>query len=180
MAASPPAARQCGGCTLCCKVLAIRELGKPSGAWCPHCTPGTGCKIYDTRPEECRTFSCGWLLDTELPEDWRPDRSKLVFYPAEGTRNIAVHVDPGAPDAWRREPYNSWLRDRSAEGLNTGACVFVSVGRNTTLVLPEGEQFLGAINTGDEIQVSKTIGPEGAMLEVKVIRHTPVDEQRSR
>ena len=35
------------------------------------------------------------------------------------------------------------------------------------------------MNTGDEIQLRKAIGPEGAMLEVKVIRHTPVEEAQS-
>ena len=179
MAASPQTARQCGGCTLCCKVLAIAELAKPSGTWCPHCTPGTGCRIHDRRPEECRAFSCGWLLDTAFPESWRPDHSKLVFFPDGGTRNVLLHVDPGTPDAWRREPYISWLRGRAAEGLDMGGAVLVSVGGNTTLVLPEGEQFLGVVNTGDEIQLRKAIGPEGAMLEVKVIRHTPVEEAQS-
>jgi hypothetical protein len=168
--------RQCGGCTLCCKVLAIEELAKPSGAWCPHCTPGSGCKIYDTRPEECRSFSCSWLLDPSFPEAWRPDHSKLVFFPDPDTRNILVHVDPGTPDAWRREPYNSWLRAKAAEGLNIGASVIVGVGRDTTLVLPQGEQFLGVVNTGDEIVLTKRMEPTGMLLEVKVIRHTPSPE----
>lgn len=25
--------RQCGDCTLCCKVMAIEELAKPASAW---------------------------------------------------------------------------------------------------------------------------------------------------
>jgi hypothetical protein len=177
MAASSPAARQCGGCTLCCKVLGIEELAKPAGAWCPHCTPGRGCGIYDRRPGECRTFSCSWLLDSSFPESWRPDRSKLVFYPDQGTRNIAVHVDPGTPDAWRREPYNSWLRNKAAQGLNIGASVLVSVGRNATLVLPQGERFVGPVSAGDRVRLSRTNGPQGPMLEVTVIRHTPADEE---
>ncbi|MGD0191172.1 MAG: hypothetical protein ABSD74_10565 [Rhizomicrobium sp.] len=168
--------RQCGGCTLCCKVLAIEALAKPMGQWCPHCTPGSGCKIYETRPEECRTFSCNWLLDPTFPEDWRPDHSRLVFFPDQETRNILVHVDPGTPDAWRREPYHSWLRSKAAEGLNIGASVVVSVGRNATLVLPHGEQYLGVVNSGDQIVISKAMGPDGMMLEVKVIRHTPSEE----
>ena len=42
--------RTCGDCTLCCKVMAIEELAKPVGTWCPHCKPGRGCRIYPDRP----------------------------------------------------------------------------------------------------------------------------------
>jgi Fe-S-cluster containining protein len=50
--------RACGDCTLCCKFMAIEELEKRAGAWCVHCEPGTGCRIYAQRPGECRTFDC--------------------------------------------------------------------------------------------------------------------------
>ena len=40
------AARQCGDCSLCCKVLGIPELNKPKDAWCPQlCAAGTGCRM---------------------------------------------------------------------------------------------------------------------------------------
>ena len=65
--------RRCGSCTLCCKVLAITELQKPRGTWCPDCSPGKGCNIYETRPAECRSFMCGWLTDPMLGPEWKPD-----------------------------------------------------------------------------------------------------------
>jgi hypothetical protein len=34
--------RECGKCSLCCKLAPIRELNKPIDAWCPHCRPGHG------------------------------------------------------------------------------------------------------------------------------------------
>src|SRR3984957_9612956 len=111
---SPAPPRQCGGCTMCCKDHPIEALDKPMNVWCPHCAPGRGCKIYESRPAECRTFSCGWLIDTTIPEDWKPDRSKLVIVPEPETRNTLVHVDAGTPDAWRREPYHSGLREKAA------------------------------------------------------------------
>jgi hypothetical protein len=43
---SEAASKQCGDCTLCCKVMAIEMLAKPAGAWCPHCTAKRGCTIY--------------------------------------------------------------------------------------------------------------------------------------
>ena len=45
--------RQCGDCSMCCKVLPITrttELQKPAGAWCKHCRPSKGgCGIYETQ-----------------------------------------------------------------------------------------------------------------------------------
>src|ERR1700761_8952545 len=72
------ASRSCGTCTLCCKVLYVESLAKPQGKWCESCTVGTGCRIYDTRPNECRKFLCGYLTVRELDESWRPSVSKLV------------------------------------------------------------------------------------------------------
>jgi len=72
----PVKGRACDGCTMCCKVLGITELDKPVGKWCQFCDIGHGCKIYDTRPGECRTFHCMWLVDERLSDIWKPDRSK--------------------------------------------------------------------------------------------------------
>ena len=59
--------RTCGSCSLCCKVMEIKELKKPMNKWCSHCAKGGGCSIYPTRPAECRTFDCLWLKDESLP-----------------------------------------------------------------------------------------------------------------
>ena len=37
--------RQCGTCTLCCKLLGIKEINKPDWTWRTHCKPGRGCEI---------------------------------------------------------------------------------------------------------------------------------------
>jgi hypothetical protein len=42
---------------------------------CAHV--GLGCTIYAQRPEQCRVWSCQWLLGIGGEED-RPDRSGLV------------------------------------------------------------------------------------------------------
>src|SRR4051812_14872278 len=52
------AGRECGTCTLCCKVAAVEELNKPNGVWCSHCLSGKRCTIYDQRPQSCRSFYC--------------------------------------------------------------------------------------------------------------------------
>jgi hypothetical protein len=69
----------CGGCTACCTVLPIEaDFAKPAGVTCQHCT-ATGCGIYETRFEICRTFLCGWLLLPKLDDSWRPDRSGILI-----------------------------------------------------------------------------------------------------
>src|SRR5471032_2675247 len=97
------AMRQCGTCTLCCKVMGIAALSKPLGEWCPNCLPGKGCGIYPDHPQECRSFNCLWLTDESLSEEWYPKKSKIVLT-HEGDR-IVARVDPGTPDAWRKQPY---------------------------------------------------------------------------
>ena len=81
--------RLCGGCTACCKTHEIRALAKPPDQWCPHCRPGQGCAIYETRPEECRTFACLWHQGYG-PDGIRPDRSRVVL----GTVTLTVRGRP--------------------------------------------------------------------------------------
>lgn len=73
-----PPSRTCGECQVCCKVTTIDlpEIQKESGAFCRHGLGG-GCGIYDTRPQVCRAFYCGWRLSRDFPDDWRPDRSGI-------------------------------------------------------------------------------------------------------
>lgn len=73
--------RKCGECSLCCKVLRVNSLDKPTGTWCQHARPG--CAIYEDRPVECRAFSCLWLLGLFKDGD-RPDKVGGVFWYADG------------------------------------------------------------------------------------------------
>jgi len=102
--------RECGKCSLCCKLLPIQELSKPIDTWCPHCRPGHGgCTIYSSRPSECRGFSCLWLSNPfEFGDEWFPARSKMVLA-TPNEKQLLVLVDPDFPNAWRREPYYSKL-----------------------------------------------------------------------
>lgn len=72
--------RECGQCTVCCKVTAIDhpDLQKMPGTTCPNCKSG-GCRIYDTRPEPCRGFFCGWRYLPDLGKDWRPDKNGILI-----------------------------------------------------------------------------------------------------
>lgn len=101
--------RECGTCSLCCKLPYVAELNKSIDTWCTHCEPGKGCTIYTDRPQQCRDFRC-WWLDGRLSDEWYPARCKMFVHTLSvAARRILVTVDPAFPNAWRREPYYSTL-----------------------------------------------------------------------
>lgn len=73
--------RQCGTCTICCRILPVntKELRKTANLLCQHCDEGRGCRIYDTRPVVCRGFYCEWRLNPQIPATWRPDKSSIFI-----------------------------------------------------------------------------------------------------
>jgi hypothetical protein len=126
-------ARQCGGCTLCCKLVPVRELGKPGGARCDHQRHRKGCAIYSGRPPSCRTWSCKWLIDGEALRDLRrPDRVGYVIDPmpdfvrlvddATGkvTELPVIQIWLDRPDAHRDPALRAWL-DAEAQRVGMGA-----------------------------------------------------------
>jgi len=149
MAASSLREKSCGECTLCCKVMAIETLAKPAGAWCRHCRPGHGCLIHAERPAECRDFGCLWLVDERLGPEWKPSKSKLVLtISADG---IEVRCDPGFPEAWRKEPYRSQIRQWAASGETGDVTVLVIISERMILVTAEQEFDLGIVRPDQRI-----------------------------
>ena len=78
--------RECGDCNMCCKVYSIdsglfeedkTHVFKKDYEWCKHCEVGVGCKIYDSRPNQCKDFQCGWSLGL-VPEEWKPNKVGFV------------------------------------------------------------------------------------------------------
>src|SRR5262249_52288497 len=141
-----------------CKVMTVEELNKPNGQWCPHCIKGRGCAIYPDRPNDCRTFNCGYLLWPELGEHWFPARSKLVVRLRPG-KEIIIHVDPGVPSAWRAEPYYSEIRSMAVNAAGTAFTVFVQIGRRVIAVFPDREVDLGVVAPDERVEILEEAGP---------------------
>ncbi len=141
--------RACGDCALCCKVMAIEELEKPSGSWCRHCKPGQGCLIYEKRPAECRSFNCLWLTDDRFGPHWKPSKSKLVLTASED--GLEIRCDPTFPQAWRKQPFRSEIQKLAASGEIHDVTVLVIVGESMILVTPEREFQLGVVGAGQRI-----------------------------
>ena len=86
--------RACGDCTFCCVTYPNEELGKPPMVPCEHACGG--CAIYEKRPNECKAYSCFWLMGIFENRD-RPDRSRVVFdWISEPT--AVAHESFGAPN----------------------------------------------------------------------------------
>ena len=64
---------QCNGCTDCC---ILGTTIKPLGILCPEACGG--CKIYDKRPTECRTFRCSCEGARGFRRGLRYSRATLV------------------------------------------------------------------------------------------------------
>lgn len=176
--------RECGKCTVCCKVLAIDDpaLAKPPGTLCANARAGSGCKIYDTRPDPCRGFFCGWRYLRELDDKWRPDRSGIMI------RLQTSAVPPGY------QPMGiQFLVFGGADVINPGFVNYISslVARRIAVFLalrgPEGysdvsvllnDHLAAAVARGDRNTIVKTLrGALEAMSKNKferaVLKHAP-------
>ena len=142
MGRPPRQPRSCGPCSLCCKLLGVGEpLHKPAGKWCEHCRPShDGCLIYDSRPEECRDYLCGWRGHSQelvtLGAEWFPGTCGMVWSQM-GTK---LHVDPVNPNRWREEPYYSQLKEIAADRLQESQYLLVVVSGGYFLVLPNEDR----------------------------------------
>ena len=146
------AAKECGTCSMCCKLLYIEELAKPPGQWCPHVVQGKGCGIYETRPRPCRAFSCHWIKLEALDDRWRPDRCGFLLWWVSETVLMVV-VEPTKPDAWKRQPFYGQLKEWSKTALTGVGMVVVKVRNNATVLLPHRDVFVGDVGTDDKVSV---------------------------
>jgi hypothetical protein len=154
--------RSCGECSLCCKLIRVDAFAKPPGAWCTHCVPGRfGCRIYDSRPGECRDFYCAWMVSPTLGDEWRPSKCKIVLRVESDGKLIAAHVDPSDPRAWRREPYFQTLKRLAMKGADVGQQVIVYIKNRVVVIFPNKEVDVGTMNPGDHLVVREIGGSSG-------------------
>jgi hypothetical protein len=127
--------RQCGDCTLCCKLLPVPSLGKLAGQRCKYQRHGKGCAVYHTRamPPECAVWNCRWLVNDDTADLSRPDRSHIVldimpdFITLRDNETgltmqiqiVQAWIDPRYPDAHRDPDFRAYVERRGQEGTAT-------------------------------------------------------------
>ena len=168
-ASQPATGRDCGTCTLCCKVYDVPVLDKPAGTWCRHCRPGRGCGIHDTRPDYCRSFHCLWMTQGWLGPEWKPERCKMVLSVDPATNFLFVNVDPGAPAAWKAQPFHGQLRQWATAGAAQRRHVVVFLGKNATVILPDRDVPLGTVGPGDRIVARERRTATGLTFDVEKV-----------
>ena len=147
--------RECGSCTLCCKVYNIPEINKPAGKWCTHCKPGKGCTIHNALPEQCAAFNCMWRTEASMDRHWKPDQSKMVVTISPVNGFINVQVDASAPQAWRKQPYYGQLHQWARNNLQKGIYVIVFVNQMATLIMPDQDVPIGPMMPTDGLAVRR-------------------------
>lgn len=127
----PP--RECGKCSLCCKVKSIVELDKDQNVWCRYAKPGCGCGIYETRPASCRDWSCQWLLDMSIPDEHRPDKAGFVIETHADRNRLLISADP-------KRPLNTRLVSEYVRRAHAAGMTVVAITQGFSLVLaPPGK-----------------------------------------
>ena len=167
------AGRECGSCTLCCKVAAVEEVRKPNGVWCSHCVAGKRCTIYHQRPSSCRSFYCQWMVEKTLGPEWKPERAKFALVKTDGGHRLTALVDPGFSSAWRRSPYYENLKHWAAEAarrLPDMYLVDVLIGQRSIVILPNRDVDMGAIGHDEVLRLESRNTAAGRMIEVSKVK----------
>ena len=127
--------RRCDGCTLCCTLLPVKEIGKRAGVHCTYQITG-GCAVHHVpgrMPRSCYFWNCRWLVDDDTADQIRPDKSHLVIDVLEDfvamtneetgeqypQTVVQVWCDPAHRDAYRAPAFRRYVKRRAREGKAT-------------------------------------------------------------
>ncbi len=85
----------CGGC---CVAPDIAALDKALGLACPHLTEDCRCRIYETRPDVCRSYQadelCERIAAPTLPE--RVEQYLAIFGLGDAALRLGMRAGGGA------------------------------------------------------------------------------------
>ena len=124
--------RPCGTCNVCCVALTIDDpaMRKVQGYRCRNALRDNSCAIYDSRPQTCRSFECGWRQLKWVRETLRPDRSGVL---------VRLHYEVARATGERRLGIIVTLLNRAAlkaDGLAETVAAAVAAGLPLFLEIP--------------------------------------------
>ncbi len=131
--------RECGECTLCCKLLETHDVPSEIGVYCRHCDKG--CQIYDERPKECRDYQCMWTQMDIVSDELRPDKCGIIFDRISDDV-IAARIEEG-------KKINDLLMAQIEFFKNEGFSVMIFRGRDKKLFMNDSHSepyVLEAVN----------------------------------
>ena len=157
--AVPQRERECGPCSLCCRVLRVDELKKLGGVLCQHQLAKGGCGIHESRPGICRAYRCLWLQGG-LEDADRPDRLGAIvdiLTQAAETRISIQEANPGAFDSSSRlqEITNQYRQTMTVRLVEAGN--FLDPDRPFRILLADGEEqrvegeWIATIRNGETV-----------------------------
>jgi len=126
----------CGSCTLCCHLTEVPEIAKPVYHWCEFCKPGSGCTVYDMRPQSCRSFQCHWLK-SDMDDELRPDKCGVLIEDLSQHSLFLALVEQGRPDAWKEPALRQVFSSLSEQGF--AVVVSVEGGQRQFVLVPHGK-----------------------------------------
>jgi hypothetical protein len=78
----------------------------------------------------------------------------IITSELDGNR-IAIHVDPSRPNAWKREPYYSDIKNWAWQASVNMQQVVVCVGSRAIVILPKEDVDLGIVSDDQRILVAE-------------------------
>ncbi len=84
-------------------------------------------------------------------------RSKMVLHLViDGNiSKLVVHVDPGSPLSWKKEPYYSQLKRWARNIEEQNGLITLYIGKQVIVVLPNKDVDLGKFNMGERLNYRK-------------------------
>lgn len=126
--------RECGECTMCCKLLPVVELDKPAGVMCDHCVGRSSCGIYSERPQDCKTFECMYYQMENVSTDLRPDKCGVIFEKLNDTLILGT----GDPD---RKEFPKYLNKQISLFTEDGySVIMLNAKYKEPLIIPSPDK----------------------------------------
>jgi hypothetical protein len=86
---------------------------------------------------------------------------------------LAVHVDPGRPDAWRKPPYHAEPQAMATRIAEAGGYLLAACGAHFTMMLARQQFPLRRVVPSEKIVFGKVAGPTGWVYDVHVNPNGP-------